>query len=77
VVGRELPNLRPNGEDHRGASGGIIQRTMGVMTHSAGGKRGSVWWRSWTLMRMRIHKALVWLLQWEIGLLVIRFGLRV
>lgn len=22
MVGRELPNLRPNGEDHRGAGGG-------------------------------------------------------
>jgi hypothetical protein len=23
MVGRELPNLRPNGEDHRGAGGGM------------------------------------------------------
>lgn len=30
MVGRELPNLRPNGEDHRGAGGGLgmLRTTM-------------------------------------------------
>lgn len=32
MVGRELPNLRPNGEDHRGAGGGkqvgMLRTTM-------------------------------------------------
>jgi hypothetical protein len=43
VVGRELPNLRPNGEDHRGASGGDIKRmkgTRGGMQEMRCGSRG-------------------------------------
>jgi hypothetical protein len=72
MVGRELPNLRPNGEDHRGASGVIPQRATGAMMRLAGGIRGSVLWRSWTVM-IWMHKALGWLLQREIGLLAIHF----
>jgi len=76
MVGRELPNLRPNGEDHRGASGGYTQRAMGAMMRSAGGIRGNVLWRSWTVM-IRMHKALGWLLQRGTGSLAIHFDSQV
>ena len=57
MVGRELPNLRPNGEDHRGAGGGnptgMLRNTTigGVMTPGS---------RNWIRrMRMtRLHVAL-------------------
>lgn len=55
MVGRELPNVRPNGEDHRGERGTTwllaTGRICGVMA------RG--WWRSWGLVMILIHKELV------------------
>lgn len=56
MVGRELPNLRPNGEDHRGAGGGDKTGTL----RRTGAERETLVWRSWVQMRImkRIHKAL-------------------
>lgn len=36
MVGRELPNLRPNGEDHRGAGGG---KQVGMLRNTEAGLR--------------------------------------
>ena len=49
MVGRELPNLRPNGEDHRGAVGG--ERT-GMLRNTEPGEvtPGSV---NWSPMKTR------------------------
>lgn len=52
MVGRELPNLRPNGEDHRGAGGGKL---MGMLRTIALG------WKSWGPKGMkRMCKAVGW-----------------
>lgn len=56
MVGRELPNVRPNGEDHRGEVKGTIWLQA---TSRAFGTMDSVC-RSWIRKRIRIHKALVW-----------------
>jgi hypothetical protein len=56
MVGRELPNLRPNGEDHRGAGGG---ERMGMLRNTEFGEVTPEfvnWIR--TRMRTRIHRAL-------------------
>ncbi|EHK40835.1 hypothetical protein TRIATDRAFT_258934 [Trichoderma atroviride IMI 206040] len=46
MVGRELPNLRPNGEDHRGAGGGIqVEMLRTTMKESRS-------WPRMTMMRM-------------------------
>lgn len=55
MVGRALPNLRPNGEDHRGAGGG---KQMGMLRTTA---RGTLThgFRSWgRRVRIRIHRVL-------------------
>jgi hypothetical protein len=44
MVGRELPNLRPNGEDHRGAGGG---ERKGMLRNTRYGE-GIQGWRSST-----------------------------
>lgn len=52
MVGRELPNMRPAGEDHRGAVGGRVEMprgTLGEVTPGSG---------SWIQTRTLIHKAL-------------------
>lgn len=45
MVGRELPNLRPNGEDHRGAGGGQVEMLRTTMRESRS-------WPRMTMMRM-------------------------
>lgn len=69
MVGRELPNLRPHGEDHRGAGGG--ERTgMLRSTDTAG-------WRSWVRTETtRIHTALVLRRGEILDLLAIHFSSR-
>ena len=55
MVGRELPNLRPNGEDHRGAGGG--EQTGMLRTTSIGEVTPGL--GSWIRRtRTRTHKAL-------------------
>lgn len=54
MVGRELPNARPNGEDHRGERGNRWLLAMGK-TH---GLVDREWWRNWTVTMIVIHKAL-------------------
>lgn len=72
MVGRELPNLRPHGEDHPGVDRGGMLRpktTFGIPDVGSS--------RNWTAMT-RIHKALVWKLPRVIdGLLVMNFDSRV
>lgn len=57
MVGRELPNLRPHGEDHRGAVGGegtgMLRSTVTGVVVTPESRRLL---RRW--MRIRIHKAL-------------------
>ena len=56
MVGRELPNLRPHGEDHRGAGGG--NRTGKLRTTGSGEVTpGSVNWKR-TRTTTRIRKGL-------------------
>ncbi len=73
MVGRELPNLRPKREDHRGAIGGNILRKTGRTIVPSGRMEGELS-RSWEVTMILIHKALVWL--WDTGFLVIRFNLQ-
>lgn len=55
MVGRALPNLRPNGEDHRGAGGG---KQMGMLRTTVSGAM-IPGLKSWTRkVRIQIHKAL-------------------
>ena len=56
MVGRELPNMRPNGEDHQGVSEDGRRLKMGT---KAFGPKVIGWFKNWTAMT-RIHKALVW-----------------
>lgn len=52
MVGRELPNLRPSGEDQRGAGGGV-KGAVKTGTRRDGSSK-------WMRMRLRMqHKALV------------------
>lgn len=54
MVGRELPNVRPNGEDHRGEAKGttwLRNRVFGA---------GDNVYRSWIRRMIRIHRALIW-----------------
>lgn len=53
MVGRNLPNSRPNGEDHRGAVGGEQTGTLRL----ADVKEETFVWRNW--IRMRMHEVLV------------------
>lgn len=58
MVGRELPNSRPNGEDHRGAGGGGRRMLRNSGTAKVPG------WRRWARTRtIRITKALGLLLE--------------
>jgi hypothetical protein len=77
VVGRDLPNMRPNGEDHRGAVGGETRRAREEV-YKTFGMLVDGWLRRLIATRMIvIHKALVWLLHRAAhGLLAIRFGLQ-
>jgi len=59
VVGRELPNLRPNvGEDHRGVMAGVESTTPGP--HATGevgrmdGGMIGIFWRSGTVRMMML-----------------------
>jgi hypothetical protein len=62
MVGRELPNLRPHGEDHRGAGGG--GERMMLRNRLSGTVAGESWRRLiQTTRRILIHKALVWYLE--------------
>ena len=57
MVGRELPNLRPNGEDHRGADGGQqmeMPRRMIFGVELPG-------CTNWSRKKTRIRKALAFL----------------
>lgn len=56
MVGRGLPNLRPLGEDHRGAGGGERMETL-RSTDSGEVTLESVNWGR-KRMRIRIHRAL-------------------
>jgi len=54
MVGRELPNLRPSGEDHQGAGGGKRERR----NRGPGRMEGELsrnWRQNW---KIRIRKAL-------------------
>lgn len=51
MVGRELPNVRPNGEDHRGEAKG----TTWLRSRVFGSVDGVC--RSWIRKKIRIHKA--------------------
>lgn len=73
MVGRELPNMCPNGEDHRGAGGGVGRLKRGY-TNIGLPEKGL--WRSWTA-KIRIHKALIWQDLVIDDLLVTRFNLQV
>lgn len=75
MVGRELPNLRPYGEDHRGAGGG---EPTGMLRLTDDGMVTSVW-RNWLRKKtmIRIHKALGLLLGLRLVLSAILFDLRV
>ena len=73
MVGRELPNFRPNGEDHRGASGGNMQRTKRGL-HTTFGMLLIGGSRRLKAMMTVIHKALVWLLHRVLGFSAIHFN---
>lgn len=49
MVGRELPNLRPMGEDHRGAVGGGMEAPpgKGTMHGLVVAVPAAIEWRSW------------------------------
>lgn len=61
MVGRELPNVRPNGEDHRGEKG----TTWLLATGRVCGVMDTEWWKSWGPAMILIHKGLV-LLQGDV-----------
>lgn len=73
MVGRELPNMCPNGEDHRGVGGRVGRLKRGYTTI---GQRGKELWRSWTA-RIRIHKVPIWQELAKNDSLVTRFSLQV
>lgn len=72
MVGRELPNMCPNGEDHRGAGGGVGRLKRG---YTIIGFRAKELWKSWTAT-IRIHKVPIWQELVTDDLLVTRFGLQ-
>jgi hypothetical protein len=73
VVGRELPNLRPNGEDHRGAGGGKLMGMLRITALGAVTQESKSWIRKGTA---RIHTALGWPCGGALGLLAILFNLQ-
>jgi hypothetical protein len=72
VVGRELPNSRPLGEDHRGAIGGDIRRKKTEM-YAISGARDEESSRSCKATTEAIYMALGFLYRVIRGSLVIRF----
>lgn len=52
MVGRKLPNSRPNGEDHRGA----VSEGMGILRNPGRAVPG---WKNWDLRERWTLKALV------------------
>lgn len=60
MVGHELPNARPFGEDHHGAGDGETPRRRGTRADRMFGVRESALSRSSTAT-IRIHRALDWL----------------
>lgn len=72
MVGRELPNLRPHGQDHPGVDRGEMLR---LKTTSGFQVVGLL--KNWTA-RIRMHKTIGWQLQEVVdGMRVMSFGLRV
>lgn len=57
MVGRELPNVRPNGEDHRGAVGGDTRSALAL--YKIYGVMEDALWRNLIQGMILIHKALV------------------
>lgn len=74
MVGRELPNLRPNGEDHRGAGGGKQTGMLRTTVFGAMTPESKSWRRR---VKTRIHKASGWLCGVTRGSSAILFILRV